>query len=122
MILLQIINSIREFLWSGPLVVLLLGTGLFLTVRLGFIQFKIFGWLFQKQAKNSSTEKGDVSPFQALMTGLAGAIGTGTIAGIATAISCFLWHGDWFYGSCVSNYLSANQQRWPNNWWSNDYP
>jgi AGCS family alanine or glycine:cation symporter len=87
MTILKIVDLMRDFLWSGPLIILLIGTGLFLTLRTGFIQFKSLAWLFSKETRTNAKEEGDISPLQALMTGLAGAIGTGTIAGVATAVS-----------------------------------
>lgn len=71
-----------------PVLLLLLGTGLYLTVRLGFMPIlKIpyaFGQLFNKQ---HNKDEGDVSPFGALMTALSSTIGTGNIAGVAVAIA-----------------------------------
>ena len=72
-----------------PVLLLLLGTGLYLTVRLGFMPiFRLpyaFGQLFKKRDPSSS--EGDVSPFGALMTALSSTIGTGNIAGVAVAIA-----------------------------------
>ena len=72
-----------------PVLLLLLGTGLYLTMRLRFMPiFKLpyaFGELFKKRDPNAG--KGDVSPFGALMTALSSTIGTGNIAGVAAAIA-----------------------------------
>ena len=70
--------------------VLLAGTGLFLTVRLGGIQFRKLGqalYMARPGAPKAVGAEGDISNFQALMTALAGTVGTGNIAGVATAIA-----------------------------------
>lgn len=78
--------DISSFLWGWPMIILLLGTHLFLTVRLRFPQRKIFTAIrlsFQRD-KGAS---GDVSQFGALATSLAATIGTGNIIGVATAVA-----------------------------------
>jgi AGCS family alanine or glycine:cation symporter len=80
------LGSLSSFLWGWPMIILLLGTHLFLTVRLQFPQRKILTAIklsFQKD-KGST---GDVSQFGALTTALAATIGTGNIVGVATAIA-----------------------------------
>jgi amino acid carrier protein len=82
------LNAVRDFVWGPPLLALLLGTGVFLTVALRGMQFRYLGYAFKQVfARTKSTAKGDISAFDALMTSLAGAIGTGTIVGVATAVS-----------------------------------
>ncbi len=78
--------SLSEILWGWPMIILLLGTHIFLTIRLHFPQRKIFTAirLSVERDKNSS---GDVSQFGALATALAATIGTGNIIGVATAIA-----------------------------------
>lgn len=84
----ELFNSFRSFIWGPPLLLLLLGTGLYLSFLLRGIQFRELGRAFSLMFKRGSTKsEGDISSFQALMTGLAGAIGTGNIAGIATAVT-----------------------------------
>lgn len=82
----QIIADIASALWGWPMIILLLGTHIFLTVRLRVPQLRIFKAiaLSVKKDKDSS---GDVSQFHALATSLAATIGTGNIIGVATAIS-----------------------------------
>jgi AGCS family alanine or glycine:cation symporter len=86
----SITSKISGMVWGTPLIVLLVGTGVFLTFRLGFIQFRYLGlglktaFLPNRQQENY---KGDISHFKALMTALAATIGTGNIAGVATAIT-----------------------------------
>ncbi len=82
----SIIQSISEIIWSWPMIILLLGTHIYLTIRLRFPQRKIFTAIkISLQSDNNS--KGDVSQFAALATALAATIGTGNIIGVATAIS-----------------------------------
>lgn len=90
-ILSQIVERVNSFLWDGALLVLLLGTGIFYTVNLKFIQVRKFGEGIKRMFGNfslhgKSTEKG-LSSFQALATAIAAQVGTGNIAGAATAIA-----------------------------------
>lgn len=84
------LNTISSFVW-GPylLIPLLLLTGLFLTIRLGGLQFKILFhafWLAFFKRGDSSAAPGDVTHYQALATAMAATVGVGNIAGVATAI------------------------------------
>lgn len=81
-----VFSAISGFLWGWPMIILLLGTHIFLTIRLKFPQRKIFTAikLSVKKDKNAS---GDVSQFGALATALAATIGTGNIIGVATAVA-----------------------------------
>ena len=72
-------------IWAPFMVILLLGTHIFLTLRTGFIQRKVFTGIKLSVTKYPSKD-GDVSPFQALTTALASTIGTGNIVGVGTAI------------------------------------
>lgn len=74
------------FLWGWPMIVLLLGTHIFLTIRLRFPQRKIFKAI-ALSVKRDKQATGDVSQFGALATALAATIGTGNIIGVATAIA-----------------------------------
>ena len=81
-------NLIGGYLWGPALLSLLVGTGLYLTIRLGGVQFQMLPSALKlafsrKQDQNSV---GDISQFQSLMTALAATIGTGNIAGVATAV------------------------------------
>ena len=95
----QVINALNNTLsfaydniLSIAMMILLIAAGIFLTVRTGFFQFRKFGYvikntlgkLFNKNMHKQ--DKGSVSPFQAVTTALAGTIGTGSIAGVATAL------------------------------------
>ncbi|HEV2150247.1 MAG TPA: sodium:alanine symporter family protein [Longimicrobiaceae bacterium] len=78
-----------NWVWGWPLLVLLVGTGLYLTLLLRGLQFRELGhslWLAFVQRREEGAE-GDISHFQALMTALAATVGTGNIAGVAAAIA-----------------------------------
>ncbi len=76
------------YVWGLPLLVLLVGTGIFLTVRLRGIQVTMLGHALRETfARPKVNEAGDISHFKALMIALAATIGTGNIIGVATAIS-----------------------------------
>ncbi|MFP4081684.1 MAG: alanine/glycine:cation symporter family protein [Candidatus Aminicenantes bacterium] len=86
----EIITSLRDFIWGFPLIILLLGTGIFLTLRLRGLQLRGLVYslkLALLKRKEDQEEEGDISHFQALMTALAATVGTGNIAGVATAIA-----------------------------------
>lgn len=84
----SILSEIKDWLWGPPLLALLLGTGIYLTILLRAVQFRYIGFaLKQVVAEKRRGAKGDISPFNALMTSLAGAIGTGAIVGVATALA-----------------------------------
>lgn len=88
--ILHLVQQMSDFIWGVPLLVLLVGTGIFLTIRLGGVQFKALGhslYLAFIKRKESDDTEGDISHFQALMTALAATVGTGNIAGVATAIA-----------------------------------
>jgi len=77
--------------WGIPAMVLILGTGLYLSIRCGFIQFTRFGHIMKNTAgkalQKTETGAGSVSPFKAMCTALAASIGTGNIAGVSGAIA-----------------------------------
>ncbi|BES65032.1 sodium:alanine symporter family protein [Gottschalkiaceae bacterium SANA] len=83
----ELLLRIDSMVWGPPLLILLVGTGMYLTLRLGLLQiFKLplaIKYLF---SKDEDSAKGDVSSFGALCTALAATIGTGNIVGVATAI------------------------------------
>lgn len=86
--LLNLFNKIDSIVWGPPLLILLVGTGIYLTVRLGLLQVMklplAIRYLFAKDDDNYG--EGDVTSFAALCTALAATIGTGNIVGVATAI------------------------------------
>lgn len=88
--ILEILTAIRDFIWGLPLIVLLVGTGIFLTVRLRGLQIRgLFYSLYLAffKRKEDDEQEGDISHFQALMTALAATVGTGNIVGVGIAIS-----------------------------------
>lgn len=82
--------KVDDFVWGPVMLVLLVGTGIFLTVRLKFRPWKNLGFAIKstlsKEARTTKRGEGDVSPFSALTTALAATIGTGNIVGVATAM------------------------------------
>ena len=82
--MIEILNQIDAFVWGPAMIVLLLGSHLFLTIRTGFIQRKLPTAI--KISLSKKEGEGDISPFGALATALAATIGTGSIVGVATAI------------------------------------
>ncbi|MDR0421209.1 MAG: sodium:alanine symporter family protein [Prevotellaceae bacterium] len=82
----KFIADLSSWLWGWPLLILLFGTHVFLTVRLGFIQ-RYIGKSIRLSVMRDKESHGDVSQFSALATALAATIGTGNIVGVATAIA-----------------------------------
>jgi AGCS family alanine or glycine:cation symporter len=83
-----LITEINGWAWGVPMQVLLLGTGVFLTVGLGFLTWLRLGLAFRMLASGTNARgDGDIPPFRALMTSLSATIGTGNIAGVATAMT-----------------------------------
>jgi AGCS family alanine or glycine:cation symporter len=83
-------NSLNSFVWGPAMLVLILGTGLYLQVRLGGMPIRRIGsglGFVWRSRRGDSGAEGEVSPFAALMTCLAATIGVGNIAGVATAIA-----------------------------------
>lgn len=82
----QLVSDFSGFIWGVPLIVLLLGSHLFFTIRTGFIQRKIPQAIKLSMTKDPDSE-GDISQFGALTTALSATIGTGNIVGVGTAIA-----------------------------------
>ncbi|ERJ18340.1 putative sodiumalanine symporter protein [Salinisphaera shabanensis E1L3A] len=82
------LSTLSGWVWGPVMLILLLGTGIYLTVGLrGIPQRKLFyGFSMMFAGRKQTTEPGDITPFQALATALAATVGTGNIAGVATAI------------------------------------
>jgi len=88
--ILEVITQLRNLVWGAPMLVLLLGTGILLTIRLRGLQIRALPhslYLALIKRKEDSEKPGDITHFQALMTALAATVGTGNIAGVATAIT-----------------------------------
>lgn len=82
----SILNKADSFLWGAPLIILLIGTGIFLTVKLGFLQVSRLPLALKLIFKAENQGKGDVSSFKSLCVALAATVGTGNIVGVATAV------------------------------------
>jgi AGCS family alanine or glycine:cation symporter len=85
----KILTSIDDFVWGPAMLVLLVGTGIFLTLRFRFLPWRNLFPSLKRLLSPESRKKsgsGDISPFSALMTALAATIGTGNIVGVATAM------------------------------------
>ena len=83
-------GTVNDFIWGPVMLVLLIGCGVYLSIRLGFIQFTRFGFTMRntlgKVFKKQEAKEGEVTPFQAVSTALASTVGTGNIAGVTGAI------------------------------------
>lgn len=86
----KILENIDSFMWGPVMLILLVGTAIFLTVRTRFLAWRNLGYALKsvcgKDARKKTRGTGDVSPFSALTTALAATIGTGNIVGVATAM------------------------------------
>ena len=76
----EILDSVSNFVWGPVMLVLLVGTGIFLTIRLRFLPWRnlpsALKMVFSPESRKTDKGEGDISPFSALMTALAGTIGT----------------------------------------------
>ena len=84
------LQALNGLVWGIPMIVLILGTGFYLQLRLGLMPLRNIGYGFRMTWKSRSVHdasSGDISPFAALMTALSATVGTGNIAGVATAIA-----------------------------------
>ena len=91
--IMNFLNVIDNFVWGPPMMILLVGTGIFLTIKVGFPQFFHLGYAWKitfkgafKKDKDQRGE-GEITPFQALASTLAATVGNGNIAGVATAVA-----------------------------------
>ena len=87
----EIVNYLNGIAWGPWMLILLVGTGVYLSAKVGFIQFAKFGYVMKNTAgklfKKQTAGEGEVTPFQALATALAATVGTGNIAGVTGAIA-----------------------------------
>ena len=86
------VNSvINDFIWGVPAMICIIGVGLYLSIRTGFIQIRKFGYAIQttigRMFRKKEASDGALTPFQAVCTALAATVGTGNIAGVAGAIA-----------------------------------
>ena len=87
----NILTKVDDFVWGPVMLILLVGTGIFLTIRTGFLPWRNLGYAIKSTLSKEARQKtkggkGDISPFSALTTALAATIGTGNIVGVATAM------------------------------------
>lgn len=82
----DLLSSIDGYVWGPPLLILLVGTGIFLTIRLGLLQVFRLPTALKLIFSDDANGDGDISSFAALATALAATVGTGNIVGVATAI------------------------------------
>ena len=84
-------GAVNDFIWGVPAMICIIGVGLYLSIRTGFIQIRKFGYSMRctigKLFKKSEASDGAMTPFQAVCTALAATVGTGNIAGVAGAIA-----------------------------------
>jgi len=84
-------TAVNNFVWGVPAMVCILGVGLYLSIRTGFIQFRKLGFSMKstlgKLFSGQDAKEGSITPFQAVCTALASTVGTGNIAGVAGAIA-----------------------------------
>ncbi|MBQ1866992.1 sodium:alanine symporter family protein [Selenomonas sp.] len=82
----KLMADINDFVWGPVMLTLLVGTGVFLTVRLKFLPWRNLGYAVRMIFRQKKEHEGDISPFQSLMTALSATVGTGNIVGVATAM------------------------------------
>lgn len=82
----SLLNAVNDFVWGVPMLTLLVGTGIFLTIRLKFLPWRNLPHAIKMVLHTKSDTEGDLSPFQSLMTALSATVGTGNIVGVATAM------------------------------------
>ncbi|HEL1734538.1 TPA: sodium:alanine symporter family protein [Streptococcus suis] len=85
--MLELFKAINNLVWGPPLLILLVGTGVYFTLRLGMFQVSKLPTAFRLIFSSDQSGQGDVSSFAALCTALAATVGTGNIVGVATAIT-----------------------------------
>ncbi len=85
----SLLNSVNDILWSYVLIVMLIGCALYFSFKTRFVQFKMLGEMVRLlgESTSTSTDKKQISSFEAFMVSLASRVGTGNLAGVATAIA-----------------------------------
>lgn len=95
-----ILELIDKYIWGIPLCALIIGCGIWLTLRVRFLQIRHLGRALKYMVHNEAHGEGEVTSFGALCTALSATIGTGNIVGVATAIAA-RWTGRAFMdGNC----------------------
>ena len=83
----QFINLGNNLIWGNILIYLLIGTGIYFTIRTGLLQLRLLPQGWRQMLRRGDTDRSNISPFQAFATGLASRVGTGNIAGVAIAVT-----------------------------------
>lgn len=83
----ELLVKVDDFVWGIPLIVLIMGTGILLTVRLKGLQIRHLGRALKLMVKNEDGAEGEISSFGAFCTAMAATVGTGNIVGVATAVT-----------------------------------
>ena len=90
----QFLNALNNFIWGPPLIILMIVTGAYFTVRSGFFQVRHLGYIFHRTLgrlfhhdDEPGEEKGLLTPYEAIATAVGGSVGFGNIAGVATAVT-----------------------------------
>ncbi len=82
----QLLNDVNDFVWGPIMLAFLVGTGIFLTIRLKFLPWINLWYAIKMIMQHKADKQGDLSPFQSLMTALSATVGTGNIVGVSTAM------------------------------------
>jgi len=83
----SVVRDIADFIWGPQMLIFILGSGIYFSIRLKVIQFRKFRTAVKVSVKSArSSGEGNITPYQALMSALSGIVGNGNIAGVATAI------------------------------------
>ena len=82
----QLLNDVNDFVWGPIMLAFLVGTGIFLTIRLKFLPWINLLYAIKMIMQHKADKQGDLSPFQSLMTALSATVGTGNIVGVSTAM------------------------------------
>lgn len=120
----HILDRLYGLLWGGPMLVLISGVGVWLTICTRCAQVRLFPQSLRRLFRKSSPEEGGISPFRALCTALAATVGTGNLVGVAGAIClggaglrvlddgvCILRHGGQVRRSRPGHPLPGNRRR-----------
>ena len=91
-------NVVNNFIWGVPAMICIIGVGLLLSIRTGFLQIRKFPYAMKvtlgRMLKKREASDGALTPFQAVCTALAATVGTGNVAGVAGAIAIGAAYGD----------------------------
>ncbi|MBQ7477721.1 MAG: sodium:alanine symporter family protein [Selenomonadaceae bacterium] len=82
----KLLADVNDFVWGPIMLALLVGTGVFLTIRLKFLPWRNLWYAIKMILHSRNRHEGDISPFQSLMTALSATVGTGNIVGVSTAM------------------------------------